>query len=84
MTTRSLPDFVLSLAAVFQQEARFMAPMLGQRRQFDASEAASLLDWRPRPSKQTVIDCAQSMRHNGLIQSCTVRIRAFLDSVLLA
>ncbi len=69
MTPRSLPDFVLRLAAVFQQEARFTAPMLGKRRQFDASEAASLLDLRPRPLKQAVIECAESMRHNGLIQS---------------
>lgn len=67
VTTRALPDFVLRLAAVFQQEARFMAPMLGKRREFDVSKAAALLDWRPRPSKQTVIDCAESMQRNGLV-----------------
>ena len=67
VTTRSLPDFVLRLAAVFQHEARFMAPMLGKRREFDVSKAESLLDWVPRPSKQAVIDCAESMQRNRLV-----------------
>ena len=67
VTTRKLPDFVLRFAALFQQEARFMAPMLGKRREFNVSKAASLLDWRPRPSSDTVIASAESMLRGGLV-----------------
>ena len=65
--TRPLPDFIVRLAAVFQHEARFMAPVLGIRREFDAVKAGSLLHWHPRPSRDAVIDCAESMLNYGLI-----------------
>ena len=54
-------------AAIFQHEARFMAPMLGKRREFNTSKVASLLQWRPRPSKQAIVDCAKSMQRLGLV-----------------
>ncbi len=67
VTTRSLPDFVLRFAALFQHEARFMAPLLGKRREYDASKAASLLGWTPRPAEEAVLACAESMLRRGLI-----------------
>ena len=40
---RLLPDVVLRVAALFNAEARFMAPILRQRRQFAATKARTLL-----------------------------------------
>ena len=65
--TRKLPDLILRLAAVFQHEARFMVPMLGRRREFDTTRAASLLQWHPRPSSAAVIKCAESMFKSGMV-----------------
>ena len=67
VTTRKLPDLVLRLAAVFQHEARFMAPMLGKRREFDTAKAASLLQWQPRRSRAAVIQCAENMFKRGMV-----------------
>ena len=65
--TRRLPDFVLRIAALFQYEARFMAPMLGQRTQFDVSKAATLLDWHPRPASDVVLACANDLIRQHLV-----------------
>lgn len=65
--SRRLPDLLVRLAAPFQHEARFIAPMLGKRREFDSSKARALLQWRPRPSSQAVIECAVSLTSQGLV-----------------
>jgi dihydroflavonol-4-reductase len=59
--TRRLPDWVLRLAAWFQDEARFMAPLLGRKVDYSSEKAAALLGWRPRPASESVIDCADSL-----------------------
>ena len=67
VSMRKLPDLVLRLAAIFQHEARFMAPMIGQRQEYDITKAASLLHWYPRRSSASVVQCAESMFENGLV-----------------
>ena len=65
--TRRLPDFVLRLAALFQHEARFMAPMLGRRTNYDASKGAALLGWHPRPASEVVLACANDLIRQHLV-----------------
>ena len=65
--TRHLPDFVLRIAALFQYEARFMAPMLEQRTQYDVSKAATLLNWHPRPASEVVLACASDLLRQHLV-----------------
>ena len=65
--TRLLPDFILRFAALFQYEARFMAPMLGQRTHFDVSKAAQLLGWHPRPASEVVLECASDLLRQHLV-----------------
>ena len=63
-----LPDFVLRLAALLgQQEAVFLAPMLGVRTEIDGTKARRLLDWRPRPASAAVLDCAESLIRQKLV-----------------
>nr|WP_321457998.1 NAD-dependent epimerase/dehydratase family protein [uncultured Cohaesibacter sp.] len=59
--SRTLPDFVVHIAALFQREAKFIEPMLGQRIEADIGKAERLLGWRPRSSRQAVLDCAESL-----------------------
>jgi len=65
--SRQLPDWVLRLSALFQEEARFMAPMLGKRREFDTSKTSSVLQWHAKPSREAVIECAKSLIDQGLV-----------------
>jgi dihydroflavonol-4-reductase len=64
--SRQLPDWILRLSALFQDEARFMAPMLGKRREIDSSKTSSLLQWRAKSSSEAVIQCAKSLIEHGL------------------
>ncbi len=64
---RRLPTLVVRLAGLFQEEARFMAPLLNKRREFVTAKAADLLDWRPRPSKDAVIDCGEGLLAQKLV-----------------
>ncbi len=67
VTTRRLPDAVLRFAALFQHEARFMAPMLGKRREFDISKTAALLGWVPCPARDVVIEAGEGLLQAGLL-----------------
>ena len=64
--TRRLPDFVLRLMALFSWDARFMAALLGVRREFSIAKAQTLLGWQPRPAAQAVRDCADSLVQQAL------------------
>jgi dihydroflavonol-4-reductase len=59
--TRMMPDFVLRLAALFQEDAKFMAPMLGRKSSLDSHKAIEQLNWHPRPAVESVIDCARTL-----------------------
>ena len=65
--TRLLPDLVLRIAALFQHEARFMAPMLGRHTHYDVSKAATLLGWHPRPASEVVLACASDLMRQHLV-----------------
>ena len=66
--TRGMPDFVVRLAALFNYEARLIAPNLGRRREFSSAKAGRLLGWDQRPARETVLDCARSVLDTGLIR----------------
>lgn len=65
--TRRLPDWLLRLAAPFQEEARFAAPLLGRQVEHSSEKAAALLGWRPRPPSEAVTDCADSLLALGAV-----------------
>ncbi|QIS04665.1 NAD-dependent epimerase/dehydratase family protein [Nocardia brasiliensis] len=62
VSTRQLPDFAVKLAARFSDAPLGeITPALGRRNQHSTDKAKRLLDWQPRPAKQTVLDCANSL-----------------------
>ncbi|MEO3857400.1 NAD-dependent epimerase/dehydratase family protein [Acrocarpospora sp. B8E8] len=66
VSTRQIPDFAVRLAARFRDPSlREITPSLGRRNRHSTDKASRLLGWRPRPAKQTVLDCAQSLIAHG-------------------
>jgi dihydroflavonol-4-reductase len=65
--TRKVPDFVLRLASIFDKDLRFVTPGLGRKHDHTSAKAQTLLGWRPRPTEETVLDCARSLVKEGLV-----------------
>ena len=58
---RSLPDFLVRAMGVFDPSVRSVAKQLGQKVELSSARAESTLGWSPRPTEETVVDCAQSL-----------------------
>lgn len=58
--TRSLPDMVLRIAALFDRPARFVIPLLGRKHVFSSAKAERVLGWRPRSGDETILAAAES------------------------
>ena len=65
--TRSMPDLVLRLVALFQRPVRFVLPLLGRKHVFTSAKARKVLGWDPRPAAVTIIDSARSAMAAGLV-----------------
>ena len=65
--TRSMPDPVLRLVALFQRPVRFVLPLLGRKHVFSSAKARTVLGWNPRPAAVTLVDSAHSAMAVGLV-----------------
>jgi nucleoside-diphosphate-sugar epimerase len=65
--TGKAPDFLLRLVALFDRDLKSVTPSLGRRREFSSAKAARILDWRPRPIDETILDCARSLIAAGVV-----------------
>lgn len=59
--TRNLPTPLVRLAALGNPALRQLRGDLGRRSEFDTTAAHSILDFAPRPIRQTVVACANSV-----------------------
>lgn len=59
--TKRMPDPVVRLLAVFIPRMRTLVPMLGRRHAFSADKAQRVLGFSPRPTRETLLDCAHSL-----------------------
>lgn len=67
--TRRLPDFAVRLAARFRDPAlREITPAPGRRNRHSTEKAARPLGRRPRPARETVLDCAGSLPAHGAVR----------------
>jgi dihydroflavonol-4-reductase len=69
--TRTLPDWMIRLSALFDPMVRMVTPELGKERQCDATHAREKLGWTPRPVEETIVDCAKSLIAAGLVKGLT-------------
>lgn len=58
--TRSLPNIVLRIAALFDRPARFVIPLLSRKHAFSRAKAERVLGWRPRSGEETILAAAES------------------------
>jgi nucleoside-diphosphate-sugar epimerase len=65
--TRKVPDFVIRLAGLFDKDLGSVTPSLGLKHDYSSAKAQSLLGWKPRPTEETVLDCARSLIANGAV-----------------
>lgn len=61
ISTRTLPDILIQLLARFDRDLQSITPALGRKNRHTAAKARQQLGWQPRPARETVIDCAQSL-----------------------
>ena len=59
--TRTTPDFIYRLLAMFDSSLKTMVPRLGRKQYHTAAKAQELLGWQARPAAQTIVDCARSL-----------------------
>lgn len=66
--TRSLPDWLLRIAARFDPTVRMVVPELGKVRACSSAHAKDALGWVPRDEAETIVDCAESLLAHGLVK----------------
>jgi nucleoside-diphosphate-sugar epimerase len=67
--TRSIPDLVLRIVALFNAELRPSVPDLGYAKKTSNEKARRMLDWTPRASREAIVAAAKSMVRKGLIKA---------------
>jgi dihydroflavonol-4-reductase len=66
--TRTLPDFLVRLSAIFDPLVRSVLSELGRTRNMDASHAKAVLDWATRWEQDSLVDCANSLIDKGIVK----------------
>lgn len=61
VSTRTIPDWVVRLAARFDDNARLAIPMLGRPHRATSAKAEKLLGWIPRPKEEAVLAAGRSI-----------------------
>lgn len=61
ISTRSIPDWAVRLAAKFDDSARQALPMLGTPHRSTSAKALRLLGWSPRPAADTVVTTGRTI-----------------------
>lgn len=59
--TRRLPDWLVRLLARFRRPLRAITPTLGRRHVFSSAKAQRMLGFAPRPARETIVDCGESL-----------------------
>ena len=66
--TRTLPDFLVRLSALWDPVVRQVLGELGKVRHADASHAKAVLGWAARPPEESIVDTARSLIDLGIVR----------------
>lgn len=66
--TRSIPDFVVRIAALFSPRFRTIVPDLGRAKKTSNEKARRVLGWTPRDPHEAILAAAKSMVRTDLIR----------------
>jgi dihydroflavonol-4-reductase len=67
--TKSMPDWIVRLAALVDPEARQIAPDVGKVRRATSEKARRVLGWEPRSNEDAILATAVSLVRLGLVGS---------------
>jgi dihydroflavonol-4-reductase len=59
--TNKLPNAVIYLVSIFDKSAREMIKDIGRQNFIETSKIRRVLNWQPRPAKDSIVDMAESM-----------------------
>jgi nucleoside-diphosphate-sugar epimerase len=65
--TRTVPNLLVRAMALFDPGVRSIVGQLGRRTEISSEKAKTLLGWSPRPTQETIIDCAHSLIDHGVV-----------------
>ncbi|MDP9076500.1 MAG: aldehyde reductase [Bacteroidota bacterium] len=67
-STKTLPNWVVRILALFNKQIKAMLPLVGVYRGASNQKAKSLLGWQPRSNEEAILASAQSMVKWGTIK----------------
>lgn len=65
---RQMPNWMVSVLALFNPGVRSIKAEVGKTRNVDASHARERLGWETRPVEQSIVDCARSLIAKGVVK----------------
>lgn len=68
VSTKTLPDWLVRIAALFNEKAKAVAPMLGVNRNASNEKAKKILGWQPRTNEEAILAAAKSLVKFGNIK----------------
>jgi len=71
VTTKTLPDWLVRIAALFNPLARSIVSQLGRVKNASNEKAKRLLDWTPRTNEEAIMSAVESMTRFGVIREST-------------
>lgn len=60
-STKTLPNWVVRIAALFNPQAKALAPMLGINRNASNEKARRVLGWKPRTKEEVLLATVESL-----------------------
>jgi dihydroflavonol-4-reductase len=67
VSTKTIPDWLIRIAALFKPEAKAIVPLLGRVRNASNEKAKTMLGWLPRTNEEAVLATAESLfRYNAV------------------
>lgn len=66
--TKVMPNWMVSLLALFNPAVRSIKGEIGKVRNSDTSHAKRRLGWETRPARDSIVDCAKSLIAHGVVK----------------
>jgi dihydroflavonol-4-reductase len=65
---RTVPNLLVRGMALFDPGIRSIVGQLGRKTELSSEKAKTLLGWSPRPTEETIVDCAESLIEEGVVK----------------
>ncbi len=69
VSNRTVPNLAVRAMGIFDPGIRSITNQLSEKVELSSEKAKTLLEWSPRPSQETIVECAQSLISEGVVSS---------------